>query len=147
MVHALRQCHRVLRAEGVLIDLRPAAVHRLVGLERAGRFRRVAVMREKFAEEHAADRAVAKVVLHGLFKTEARRRFPCVRSMDTLREFEEWLENAIRLSRWPRHDWLVARLAGRLDRARAATKIVVRGPMDLFVLRRGRKSGRSLSRG
>jgi hypothetical protein len=128
----------VLRAEGVLIDLRPASIHRLVGLQTAGRFRRLAVMREKFAEERAADRAVAKVVRHGLFKADARRRFPCVRSMDTLREFEEWLENAIRLSKWPRHDWLVTRLAGRLERARAATKIVVRGPMDLRVLRKMR---------
>jgi hypothetical protein len=136
MVHALRQCHRVLRPEGVLLDLRPAAVHRLVGLETSRRFRRLAVMRERFGEEHAADRAVAKVVRQGLFKVEERRRFPCSRAMDTVREFEDWLEIAIRLSKWPRHDWLVERVAGRLQGRPAGTTIVVRGPMDLCVLRK-----------
>jgi hypothetical protein len=140
MVHALRQCHRVLRPEGVLIDLRPAAVHRVVGFETAGRFRRVAVMRERFADERAADRAVAHVVREGLFSVAARRRFPCRRVMDTVREFQEWLEIAIRLSKWPRHEWLVRRIAARLD-ARSGehgggVRIVVRGPMDLAVLRK-----------
>jgi hypothetical protein len=140
MVHALRQCHRVLRPEGVLIDLRPAAVHRVVGLETAGRFRRVAVMRERFTDERAADRAVAHVVREGLFSVAARRRFPCRRVMDTVREFQEWLEIAIRLSKWPRHEWLVRRIAARLD-ARSGehgggVRIVVRGPMDLAVLRK-----------
>ena len=139
MVHALRQCYRVLRPEGALIDLRPAAVHRLVGIEKACRFRLLAVMRERFTDEHAADRAVARVVRQGLFKVEARRRFPCVRAMDTVREFEEWLEIAIRLSKWPRHEWLVELLAGRLDEATAGTRIVVRGPMDLCVLRKTRR--------
>jgi len=136
MVHALHQCHRVLRPEGALIDLRPAAVHRVVGIEKAGRFRRFAVMRERFTDEHAADRAVARVVREGLFTVATRRRFPCDRTMDTVREFEEWLEIAIRLSKWPRHEWLVRRVAGRLEARGAGAKIVVRGPMDLAVLRK-----------
>ena len=136
MVHALHECHRVLRPEGALIDLRPAAVHRQVGIETAGRFRRLAVMRERFTEERAADRAVARVVREGLFTVDARRRFPCDRTMDTVPEFEEWLAIAIRLSKWPRHEWLVRLLAGRLQALGAGARIVVRGPMDLAVLRK-----------
>ena len=147
MVHALHQCHRVLRTEGALIDLRPAAVHRLVGIETARRFQSLAVMRERFTDERAADRAVARVVREGLFTVAARRRFPCDRTMDTAREFEEWLDIAIRLSKWPRHEWLVHRIEVALDRRRARTKIVVRGPLDLCVLRRTRRRGRSSSRG
>ena len=154
MVHALRQCHRVLRPEGALIDLRPAAVHRLVGIEKAGRFRRVDVMRERFTDERAADRAVAHVVREGLFTVAARRRFPCQRVMDTVREFDEWLEIAIRLSKWPPHDWLARRVASRLDARTdergAGARIVVRGPMDLCVLRKtqpGRQTRQVRSRG
>jgi SAM-dependent methyltransferase len=136
MVHALQQCHRVLRPEGALIDLRPAAVHRLVGIETADRFRRLAVMRERFTDERAADRAIARVVREGLFTVAAQRRFPCDRTMDTVREFEEWLETAIHLSKWPRHGWLVRRVARRLEARVAGSRIVVRGPMDLAVLRK-----------
>jgi hypothetical protein len=136
MVHALHQCHRVLRPEGALIDLRPAAVHRLVGIEKAGRFRRIDIMRERFSDERAADRAIARVVRQGLFEVQERRRFPCDRRMGTLRELEDWLEEPVHLRKWPRHEWLVKRLAARLQEGRAGTRIVVRGPMDLCVLRK-----------
>jgi hypothetical protein len=130
----------VLRPGGALIDLRPAAVHRLVGIERAHRFRRLAVMRERFTDERAADRAVARVVREGLFKVEERRRFPCDRTMDTVREFKEWLEKPIHLRKWPRHDWLVRQITSRMaaygEEHGDGARIVVRGPMDLAVLRK-----------
>lgn len=93
-------------------------------------------MRERFTDERAADRAVARVVRDGLFTVAARRRFPCDRTMDTVHEFEAWLDFAVRLSKWPRHEWLVRRVASRLQAHGAGAKIVVRGPMDLAVLRK-----------
>lgn len=137
-MHALLQARRALRPDGVLIDLRPSSVHRRVGIETAGRIRPLGVMRESFHYERASDRAVATVVRRGLLRGVAKRRFPCTRTMDTLAEFEEWLAESADLGFWPPHPWLVRRIATALER-RVRTKIVVRGPMDLCVLRKSER--------
>jgi len=69
MVRALREVHRVLRPNGVLLDLRPAAQHRRAGLGEGQRWHPIGAMREKFDDDHAADRAVRQVIREGLFRT------------------------------------------------------------------------------
>lgn len=135
-MHALLEIHRVLRPGGVLIDLRPSAVHRHVGVERAGRYRRLAVMRERFHEERAADRAVAAVVRLGYFAAGSRTRFPCRRIMDTMSEFQAFLDESVVPGKWPPHVWLIRRLAPHLRVRGVRTRIEVRGPIDLRVLRK-----------
>lgn len=99
MVHALRQAHRVLRAGGSVIDLRPdrdpggrrakpmTACLVLRGIERpAGALIETAAFHADYV---AADRAVAQSVRRGLFSVRSTERLQLrihVRSLDVLEE-------------------------------------------------------------
>lgn len=141
MVHALYEAHRVLKPNGLLIDLRPAAVHRRVGVTEADGSRLPWVMRETFEDDHAADRAVAKVTREGRFKAEGRTRFTCNRVMNTLDEFQEWLYDFVDKGKFQSHDWLTKRVERALDATTGKTKIVVSGPLVLRVLRKQEPDG------
>jgi hypothetical protein len=148
MVHALREAWRVLAPDGILIDLRPATVHRRVGLVRAGRPRWLGIMRERFDDDYAANRAVAEAVRRGLFETGGRARFGCNRTMDSLAELRAWMDQYVQLDKLPPHDWLLERVHQGLEAKRGKAKIVVTGPLDLHVLKRREPSrrGRTLKR-
>ena len=136
MVHALREAHRVLKGEGLLIDLRPAAVHRRVGLNEGDAYRLRWVMRETFVDDLAANRAVSQVVREGWFKAEGRTRFPCYRVFDTLDEFQEWLADFVERGKCEPHEWLVRMLERKLKAANDKTGIVVSAPLDLRFLKK-----------
>ena len=136
MVHALHEAQRVLRRDGLLVDLRPAAVHRRVGVIRAGRYRPVGVMRETFDDDRAADRAVTQVEREGRFKAERRTVFACNRIMDSLDEFQEWLADSVKRGKLPAHDWLVRRVERVLDATKGKARVMVSGPLVLRVLRK-----------
>jgi hypothetical protein len=136
MVHALLEAYRVLKPNGLLLDLRPAAVHRRVGISEDGGYRLRWIMRENFADDHAADRAVAQVTGEGRFKAESRTRFPCFRIMDTIDEFQEWLTDFVARNEYESHDWLIQRLERELNTMAAKTRIVVSAPLVLRVLRK-----------
>ena len=134
MVHALREAHRVLRPGGILVDLRPAPVHRRVGLGQGRRWRLVGVMREEFDEDRAANRAVAQALREGLFRRGARDEFLLDREMDTMDDFRAWLAEFGQRRMLASHEWLIRRL--ERARARTETTIVGRGPVTLQVLRK-----------
>src|SRR5262249_678954 len=150
MVHALREARRVLKSDGYLCDLRPGPVHRRVGVLRGNSYEEGAVMREAFADDYAANSALSEVINSGLLQMTKRIRFECTRRMDHLTEFEAWLDEFLRLSKAPPHEWLLQRLRQRLQlpssRLRASelsqtrksqtrrTRIIVHGPLDLRVL-------------
>lgn len=136
MVDALRESHRVLRPHGLLVDLRPADVHRRVGLAVGDEYRLRWVMRENFDDDHAADRAIATVVAEGKFKTESRTRFPCYRVMDTAEEFRDWLTDFVVKGNFHSHDWLASRLERALERSESSHRIVVSAPLVLQTLRK-----------
>lgn len=104
------------------------------------------MMREKFDDDRAADRAIAQVRREGLFKAEGRTRFDCNRVMDSLDEFRDWIAEFVTLGKLSSHDWLVQRVEGARNLKGGKTKIVVRGPLVLRVLRKpdaGSKRARS----
>jgi SAM-dependent methyltransferase len=136
MVHALREAHRVLKPNGILVDLRPAAVHRRVGVVCNGDYRQLGSMREKFDDDWAANRAVARILHEGLFKTDWRTQFDCRRVMDTVDEFRSWVDDFVRLGDLPSHDWLIEEVESALKASRGKTKIVARGPLVMRVLRK-----------
>ncbi|MBI3654721.1 MAG: hypothetical protein HY231_27120 [Acidobacteria bacterium] len=136
MVHALHEAHRVLKADGLLLDLRPALQHRRVSLVAGKQWQPVGVMREKFIDDRAANRAVARVLRAGLFNCEAVREFDLDRVMDTTADFQAWLDDFIARGKAPSHEWLIKRLE-RLQRPRRPKlKIVVRGAIMMKVLRK-----------
>src|SRR4249920_1284855 len=127
MVHALREAHRVLRPDGILLDMRPAPRHRRVGLGRDRRWRQVGVMRESFDKDRAANRAVAEVLRASLFRRGAHAEFVVDREMDTLEDFLTWLRDFGQRRPIASHEWLIQ----KLKRALAAKEetIVGRGPV------------------
>jgi hypothetical protein len=136
MVHALHEAERVLKPEGCLIDLRPMHIHRRVGISRAGIYQEIGIMREKFDDDLAADRAVAQVLREGSFKTEKRMEFNCNRVIDSLKEFEDWLNEFTVLGNLPPQDWLLARINRSLAEKPGKPKVVVSGPLKLQLLRK-----------
>ena len=136
MVHALNEALRVLKPNGLLLDLRPAAVHRRVGFTDADGYRLRWIMRENFEDDRAADRAVTEIVRIGMVRAEGRTRFECYRVMDTLDDFQEWLTDFIKKGNFPSHDWLVRRVERELGATAKKTKIVVSAPLVLRVLRK-----------
>ena len=136
MVHALRESHRVLKPDGLLIDLRPAPVHRRVGFKDADAYRPRWVMRESFVDDLAADAAVAEAMSEGWFTAGKRKRFPCYRVMDTFDEFRAWLEDSIHKGKIGPHDWLVRSVRRELDSVGGKKTIVVSGPLVMRGLRK-----------
>ena len=79
MVDALHEAHRVLCADGLLMDARPDSrvlAHVDVATPRgARRVGVVATRREELANDRASDRAVATVLHEGLFRSVRAGRF------------------------------------------------------------------------
>ncbi len=139
MVHALQEAHRVLKRQGLLIDVRPGPSHRRVGILNGGRWRLVGVMRESLEDDRAANAAVRVAQDKGVFRREAYRKVDLWRHFDTLADFASFLQEFTRLGKdLPPHDWMVRRLKTALAKMPSAAKIVVRGPLEV---RRFRKRG------
>lgn len=136
MVHALHEARRVLKPDGCLIDLRPMAIHRRVGIWRAGNHKQIGSMREKFDGDLAADKAVAHVLDEGSFRLEKRLKFNCNRSMDSYHEFLDWLNEIVALGGAPPHEWLVNKVERALAENTGRYKLVVSAPLKLQLLRK-----------
>jgi len=137
MVHALHEAHRVLRPEGRLIDLRPAVVHRRVGLTSGGHFHVLGAMREALDLDRTANRAVAHVLRERRFQAEGRIQFECRRVLDSLDDLRAFVaEFATIRPDFPSHDWLIRRAERAVSAARGDEKLVVTGPLVMRVLRK-----------
>ena len=136
MVHALQEANRVLKQGGVLIDLRPAPVHRRVGIEVHGDFRFVAKLNEKFDEDHAADRAVVEVIHEGILKPQARLRFDCKRVMGSRKDFHLWMDDFVMTAGLPSQESLLQKVQLAYKSTFGRKRIVVRAPLILRVLQK-----------
>ena len=136
MVHALQEAHRVLRPNGLLIDLRPAPAHRRVGLQRGRQWTLVAAMKEDLSDDHAANQAVRTAVGRGLFRRELFDRFELKRHVGGLSAFRAYLEDFVARFGLPPHAWLADRVAAALAGGSIRAKVVVRGPLEMRVLRK-----------
>jgi hypothetical protein len=135
MVHALTEAHRVLKPNGILLDIRPAAQHRRAGLGAGKGWRFVGAMREQFDDDIASDRAVSQAVRAGLFRRETQTQINIDRVMDTLQDFREWLDD-FSSDKLPSHEWLYRKVEYSLAKEPVSTKITVRGPLKIGVLRK-----------
>ena len=139
MVHALREACRVLKSDGLLIDLRPAPVHRHVGIIENASYVKVGMMREFLTDDRAANHAVAEMIRSRSLRLKMRTRFECTRTMDQLSDFKARLDELVQLGKGPSHEWLLRRMKETLssrasDQSSRRRKIFMRGPMDLRVL-------------
>jgi hypothetical protein len=134
MVHALRKAHRVLKTDGLLLDLRPGPVHRRIGIEVDGEYQQLAIMQESLADDYAANRAVVHVIRESWFKPLSLIQVDCNRTM-VLKDFESWLADFPSDRGAPQQ-----RLIQAVTRAYAAKgkgkRIVVKGPLVLKILRK-----------
>lgn len=136
MVHALHEACRVLKPGGYLLDLRPAPKHRRLGVGTGRNWQLVGVMREKFDDDYASNRAVSQVLREGLFQKTSQTEFDLDRVMDTVEDFQLWLQDFTELGRISAYDWLVSRLKKALESAGNRRKITVRGPLMIGVLKK-----------
>jgi SAM-dependent methyltransferase len=135
MVHALREAHRVLKPDGLLLDLRPGAVHRRVGIEVDSQYKQLAIMNESLKDDYAANRAVTEIIREGLFKTISRIKVNCNRSM-ALTDFPSWLAD-FTTDRDARPERLIRIVERAFEEGKGKRKkIVVKGPLILKVLKK-----------
>jgi hypothetical protein len=132
MVHALREAHRVLKLDGCLLDLRPGAVHRRIGIEVDGQYEQLTIMDESLDDDYAANRAVAEVIERGLFKSISRTQFNCNRTM-ALKDFEVWLED-FPSDRQAARERLIQTVTSAYKSRKGRKQLVVKGPLALKVL-------------
>ncbi len=136
MVHALHETHRVLKADGLLVDIRPGVAHRQVGLLTGRRWKHVATMREHLDSDRAANSAVRVVIEQSLFRPDSFVRIDLKRHIGTLRNLSMWLEDFATLVDFPPHDWMVRQVTEALSRSSGAACIVARGPVEVRSMRK-----------
>ena len=87
---ALRNCHRMLVEDGVLLDLHPIppSMHAFAG----GRDLGVVDEREFFRAVRATERELDRVVAEGLFDPETQTELPVIERFETLEELWETVE-------------------------------------------------------
>jgi len=56
--------------------------------------------------------------------------------MDSMEDFRAWLDEFVQLGKLPSDEWLVKRLERAQKKQNATTKIVVRGPLMVGVMRK-----------
>jgi len=96
MVHALHEIHRVLKPEGILIDMRPLADQwrvEVVSLREVKRTGRVVDLPEQTNGDIASNEAMDDVEKRGWFKREQDDLFPFIYSWDTPSEMEEFIND------------------------------------------------------
>lgn len=136
MVHALKEAHRILKPEGILIDLRPGPAHRRLGIGEGRGWRPVGRLHEILDDDYAANAAVARVLREGFFRRKSRQVFLLDRVMDRVEEVRDWIADFDQRRNLPSHTAVLRRLQLRLQHSKRPAKISVRGPMQLAVLSR-----------
>jgi len=109
MVDALKEIHRVLAPGGILVDARPDSRVLAYAERRTSRsFQRygeVNTSRTELSNDRASDRAVARVLRDGLFRSKRRGRFWHRVPFEDLAALRKYLSEHLRFVRRAR--WLV----------------------------------------
>lgn len=137
MVHALREARRVLKPDGILIDLRPPVMHSPVGILRAGRFTELGRTCGSLDGDRAANRAVSRVLAGRLFRRVMRVRLECDAVFASPEALRGWLAEFSGQEGVPSQGRLVQRVEEANRRGRGKGTIVVRIPLVMSVLRKG----------
>jgi hypothetical protein len=96
MVHALEEVHRVLRADGVIIDLRPVADHWPVEIVSAGQCwlaGRLEDLPPQLAEDAASEAALEQAKQAGLFEMKSQATFDFSYYWESLQDLRRYIED------------------------------------------------------
>ena len=135
MVHALQEAHRVARPGSLVIDLRPAIIHRRIAIRRGARLTPGAVMQESFNLDRAANAAVAAAIRSGLFHQLSSRPFPFNRLLSSVDDFEAWLRDFIDEDGLPSRARLHEQVRRAYGQVSGKRSIIVQAPVQLRLLR------------
>lgn len=93
MVHALEKVHRLLRPDGVLIDIHPDGAPPPIDVLINGHATRAGYLQERdgFVEYFQADDALDEIVRRGLFMLERTEIFDFITHADTIAELSDYL--------------------------------------------------------
>jgi hypothetical protein len=134
MVHALQEAWRVLRADSLLIDLRPAIQHGRVGLVRDGEFAVQWPTRESLAGYRAASRSLTMAEGLKLFDRRSSSRFSCTTVFSAPEQLRDWLYDWYERESFHHADDLVRQVEEARRQPELTGKIVARIPFMLKVL-------------
>ncbi len=134
MVHALKEAWRVLRKNGILIDLRP--LHDNITLEIMQDEEAILVTRyareSLLVNDEVADETIARVIGENMFQHQASAAFEYVKIYDTWEELSEF--NAARNPPIEYADEIVEKI--KLADTRPDIALRVGNPMQLKTYRR-----------
>ncbi len=93
MVHALRETHRLLRPNGLLVDIHGLPTPHVIEVHSPEKVDKVGWLldRDDFENERFAFNALAQSVVDGHFILEDERDFTHNVYLDSLDEFQQWL--------------------------------------------------------
>lgn len=93
MVHALKETHRILRPNGLLINVHDIPVPQAIAVQTPETIHRLGwiLYRDDLRIERSSLYALAGVVAEGSFMLEDERDFPYNIYVDGLMELQEWL--------------------------------------------------------
>jgi hypothetical protein len=137
MVHALEEAARVTKPDGMLIDLRPAPVHRRLSILHGGDLLPVGRLHEDLSDDHAADAAVRRFLRKGGLQRTLRTSFPCNRRVDTLADLRKFMNEFTSPGRGQAsHERLIQRLERLWSETSGRKRVVISGPITMHVMRK-----------
>ena len=137
MVHALEQAARVVQPGGLLIDLRPAPVHRRVGVIRGADILPAGSMREELSSDRLADAALKRFLRSRRADRLVRKLFVCNRYLENPKAFRAYIAEFASAGELPRpHDWLIRRVDQAWQDLPGKKRVIISAPLMMTVMRR-----------
>ena len=98
MVHALEEIHRLLKPDGVLIDIHPVSEPSPIEIHQNGKIDLVGnlTVRQWCVDFELADKALTEIVQHGIFAVEQKGIFDILTYYDSAAEMGTAFKESIR---------------------------------------------------
>jgi hypothetical protein len=147
MVHALREGRRMLKPDGILLEMHAYPVPPAVEIHAEGLVLQVGHVEDRsdFAEERSASRAVESVMAEGLFTRRSAVDYEFELQADTFDELLDWLGENWETVYTP--ETVVTRARQEMARARDAVTILrMAARMDCLVPARPQLAAASVPR-
>ncbi|MEM9952521.1 MAG: hypothetical protein AAF846_13015 [Chloroflexota bacterium] len=95
MVHALTEAWRVLKPDGLLIDLRPIRSNQEILLTTDDNSQHIAYYTDAYRHQNdlSANDAIETALSENLFAYQSQADFPFIRHFDTAQEFRDYCAN------------------------------------------------------